>query len=168
MIIFEDQFARIVEVLPALTVGDITKSINYGWGTEAVLMKYLALQGKLSFPLIWTVEGEDTNNDREPSVTRNSRTIILHESQSPEEFNPYQHEYDYNVILQPICDNLITALQQSGISRFNDTNYKTKRVKNYSFREDEKKSLIYICNAILLDADITFSGISSCLKTINF
>ena len=168
MIIFEDQLARLVQVLPAVTVGAVTRTINYGWGTEAVLMKYLALKGKLSFPLIWTVEAEDTNNDREPSVTRNATVIILHESQAPDEFNDYQHKFDYSVILQPICDNLLTAFIQSGISRFDDTDYKTKRIKNYSLREDEQSSLIYICNAIVLTANITFSGVSSCLKNINF
>ena len=168
MIVFEDDLARVVEILPNVVIGDQTASINFGWGTEAILSEYLVLKGRLSFPLIWLVEDEDVNNEREPSVTRNAQIVIIHESQAPYEFNPYQHQYDYNVILQPICDNLITALKQSGISRFDDTNYKTKRVKNYSFREDEKVSLVYICNAIVLDADITFSGISSCLQTINF
>lgn len=167
MIVFEDQLARLIEVLPNLTVGSQTATIKFNWGTEEVLTKYLALKKKLSFPLIWLVESEDVNDLREPGVKRNARILILHESQAPSEFNPYQHEYDYNIILQPILDNLLKALTQSGISRFTDNNFTTKRVKNYSIRE-EKKALIYICNAIVLDAEITFSGISSCLQTIQF
>jgi hypothetical protein len=166
MIVFEDQLARLIEVLPPLTNGTLSQKINFNWGTEEVLAKYLTLSGKKSFPLIWLVEGVDNNDLREPSVKRNARIIILYESQAPSEFNSYQHEFDYKIILQPILDNLLTALKTSGISRIDDANFKTQRVKNYSMRNNE--TLVYICNAILLDAEITFSGVSSCLQTINF
>jgi hypothetical protein len=167
MIVFEDQLARLIELLPDVTVGSVTKSISFNWGTETVLANYLTLRGQLSFPLVWLVESQDTNDLREPSVKRNARIVILHESQAPAEFNPYQHEYDYKLILQPILDNLLTALTQSGISRYDDKNFTTQRVKNYSMNEVDK-SLVYVCNAITLEAEITFSGVSSCIKTINF
>jgi len=167
MIVFEDQLARIVEVLPDVVVGSQTATLNYGWGTKEVLTEYLTLKGKLSFPLIWLEEGQDSNDLREPSVKRNSRIVILHESQAPSEFNPYQHEYDFKLILQPILDNLLIALSQSGISRYDDSNFRTQRIKNYSMREEDN-SLVFICNAIVLDAEITFSGQSTCLQTIQF
>ena len=168
MIVFEDQFARLIETFPPLfdAKGDGYYA-SFNWGTEEVLASYLALKGKLSFPLIWLVEGEDTNDLREPSVKRKARIIILTESQAPNEFNPYHHQYDYQVILQPMLDRLLTALDQSGISRYDNQTFKTRRVKKYSLRE-EKKSLVFICNAIVLDAEITFSGVSSCLRTIKF
>jgi hypothetical protein len=164
MIVFEDQLSRIVEILPDVTVGSVTKSISFNWGTETVLSNYLTLSGNNNFPLIWLVEGEDQNDLREPVVKRNAKIVILHESQAPSEFNPYQHEYDYKLILQPILDNLLIALTRSGISRYNDKNFLTQRVKNYSMRT-ENESLTYICNAIVLNAEITFSGVSSCIKT---
>ncbi len=168
MIIFEDQLARIIEVLPPLTSGNLTQKINFGWGTKEVLTQYLTQKGKLSFPLIWLEEGADVNDLREPSVKRNARINIIYESQAPAEFNPYQHEYDFKLILQPILDNLLLALQQSGISRYSDGNFTTQRVKKFSMREEINKNLVFICNAIVLDAEITFSGISSCLQTIQF
>jgi len=167
MIIFEDQLARIVGVLPTITVGDATASVKFGWGTETVLANYLTLAGRNSFPLIWLVEGIDTNDLREPSVSRNARIVILHESQAPSEFNPYQHEYDYKLILQPILDNLLQALSQSGISRYNSNSFTTERIKNYSTREIDK-SLVYMCNAIALETQIIFSGVSSCIQEISF
>jgi hypothetical protein len=168
MIIFEDQLARIIEVLPPLTSGGLTQKINFGWGTKEVLTQYLTQKGKLSFPLIWLEEGADVNDLREPSVKRNARINIIYESQAPAEFNPYQHEYDFKLILQPILDNLLLALQQSGISRYSDGNFTTQRVKKFSMREEINKNLVFICNAIVLDAEITFSGVSSCLQTIQF
>ena len=167
MIVFEDELARIIEVLPKIVDSNSAEfPINFNWGTEEVLAKYLTLNGKLSFPLIWLVENDDVNDLREPSVKRNSRLVILNESQAPDEFNPYQHEYDYKVILQPILDNLLKALNESGISRYDDRNFKTRRVKNYASRQDE--TLVFICNAIVLDAEITISGTSDCIVKINF
>lgn len=168
MIVFEDQLARLVELLPPITDAKANQyPILFNWGTEEVLAAYLALKGKKSFPLIWLVEGEDTNDLREPSVKRNARIVILTESQAPNEFNPYQHEYDYKIVLQPILDNLLTALTNSGISRIDNRNLKTRRVKKYSMRE-EKKNLVFICNAIVLDTEITFTGLTSCINTIQF
>ena len=163
MIVFEDQLARIVEVLPTPIINEIEKPIFFNWGTETVLANYLTLAGEDAFPLIWLEENEDNNDLREPNVKRNSRIIILYQSQVPSEFNPYQHEYDYKIILQPILDNLLKALSQSGISRYGDNNFRTQRVKNYSMKEIDK-SLVYVCNAIILNAEITFSGVSSCIK----
>lgn len=167
MIVFEDELQRLVEILPDLTIGDVTTNVKYGWGTEEVLASYLTMNGKLSFPLIWLVENNDRNDNREPSVIRNAKIVILHESQAPNEFNPYQHAYDYNLILQPILDNLLIALTQSGISRHDDRNFTTRRVKNYSMRE-VNESLVYICNAIVFESEITFYDISSCIQTIQF
>lgn len=166
MIIFEDELLRLVEVLPAVTVGSQTTNVKFNWGTEEVLAKYLTMNGETSFPLIWLVEGKDTNDEKEPSVTRqNAKIVILHMSQAPEEFNQYQHEYDYNLILQPILNNLISAIKRGGIARFNYKDFKTQRVKNYSMKEVEK-SLVYVCNAIVFESDITFRG--GCLQNINF
>jgi len=156
MIVFEDELARIIEVLPTPIINEIDKPIFFNWGTETVLANYLTLSRGENFPLIWLAEGQDTNDLREPSVSRNARIVILYQSQAPSEFNPYQHEWDYNVILQPIADNLLTALTQSGISRYDDKTLKSQRVKNYSMNTTED-SLVFICNAIVIDVDLTFT-----------
>ena len=168
MIIFEDELARIVETLPKSNINGTELQINFGWGVETELAKYLTLKGKLSFPLIWLVEGEDDNNLREPSVKRNNaRIVILYESQAPNEFNHYQHEWDYKVVLQPILDNLLIALENSYISMYDDSNFRTQRVKKYSMRS-ENESLVYVCNAIVLNADITFYGNKCLNQSIQF
>lgn len=163
MIIFEDKLELVVNALPPIVDDNSnTFAINFDWGTEEVLAKYLTLKQKASFPLIWLVESEDINDLREPNVKRTARIIILNESQAPEEFNKYQHEYDFKRILQPICDNLLNLLQNGGISRIDDKNIKSRRVKNYSMREVDN-SLVYTCNAIVLDLDITFHENSKCI-----
>ena len=163
MIIFEDELAKLVGILPKAVVNETELQINFGWGTESVLAKYLTLKGKLSFPLIWLVEGEDENNLFEPSVKRsNAKIYVLYESQAPDQFNDYQHEWDFSIVLQPILDNLLIALENSYISMYEPTSFRTQRIKNFSMREIDK-SLVYVCNAIVLNADITFFG-NKCLN----
>jgi hypothetical protein len=174
MIVFEEQLERIINVLPDLVDdADLSFKINYDWGTIETLNKFLLLPTNQSkYPLVWLATGTDENDLREPSVTRRARIIIATRSVSPDELNRYQYQNDYKVILQPILDNLLYALNNSGISRYDDTDFQTSRVPNYSvqFREDKedktKTGQIDIWNAITLDATITFSGVSSCLKTI--
>ena len=175
MIIFEDQLARIIEVLPPLTSGALSQTINFGWGTKEVLTQYLTQKGKLSFPLIWLEEGSDVNDLREPSVKRNARINIIYESQAPAEFNPYQHEYDFKQILQPIVDNFLIAIRSSQISDLVDTrNVNTYRHKGYlaNYTKDTVPKTrnvgTYICNAIQLDAEIVFRNVERCVPTIIF
>lgn len=174
MIVFEEQLERIVNVLPPL-VDDKgnTFPVIYDWGTVEVLNKFLALPTNQSkYPLIWLATAKDKNNLREPNVSRRARIVIATRSLNSDEFNRFQYQNDFKLILQPILDNLLYALSNSGISRYDDTDFETERVPNYSvtYREDKenktKTNQIDIWNAITLDATITFSGTSDCLKQI--
>ena len=176
MIVFEEQVERLVNVMPPLVdANSISHKICYDWGTVDVLNKFL-LQAttETPYPLIWLVPSKDTNDLREPSVTRRARLIFATLSYNSDQFNRFQYQNDFKEILQPTVNNFLKALSQSGISRYDDTSFETERIPNYSvlYREDSedksKTAQIAVWNAIVLDATITFSGVSSCLKTIYF
>ena len=172
MIVFEEQLGRIIELLPSIT--DAKSNVfpmNYNWGTIEVLNKYLLLPTNESkYPLIWLSTGSDENDLREPSVTRKARIIIATRSLNESELNPFQYQNDFSVILQPIVDNLLIGLSLSGISRYDDSNFNSERVPNYSvtYRKDledkTKASQIDIWNAIVLDLNITFFNTSNCVR----
>jgi len=176
MIVFEEQLERIVNVLPSITdANSVDFPMNYNWGTDEVLNKFLLLPSSQSkYPLIWLVNGKDTNNDREPSVTRNARIVIATRSLNVNELNPFQYQNDFKVILQPIADNLLRALAVSGISRYDDTKVQSERVPNYSitYRDDStdktKTNQIDIWNAIVLDLELTFYSPNGCIQTIKY
>jgi len=173
MIVFEEQLERIVNILPSITdATSVVFPMNYNWGTIEVLNKFLLLPSEQSkYPLIWLVTGSDRNDKREPSVTRKSRIIIATRSLNVNELNPFQYQNDFKVILQPIADNLLKALQLSGISRYDDRDFTSERVPNYSvtYRENQddktKTNQIDIWNAIVLDIDLTFYNITNCIQT---
>jgi hypothetical protein len=174
MIIFEEQLARIVDVLPPFIGSDSVEfPINYNWGTIEDLNKYLLLPTDVSkYPLIWLANGQDTHDLREPSVKRNARIIIATRSLNVDELNPYQYQNDFKVILQPIVDNLLNFISISQISRYNKEDVKTERKPNYSvtYRKDNENKTeigqIDVWNAIILDVEISFFNIG-CEKIFN-
>lgn len=172
MIVFETAIDAIVNVLPpSVDAKNVSRSIQFGWGTIEELNKYLLLPSNRSkYPLIWLTTGKDTNDLREPSVTRRARLIFATRSTNSSELNRYQFRNDFDVILQPVLDNFLYTLTHSGISRFNDKDFETERLPNYSvvLGGESKTETLAIWNAITLDASITINGSTNCLKQIFF
>lgn len=168
MIVFETKLGRLVDELPSFTDANGTEfPIKYNWGNSDDLFAYLKLAKATAFPLIWLENGTDTHDLNEQSVTRNARINIVSISQAPSEFNPYQYQYDFKEILQPITDNLIQTLRQSGISIIDKARIRTTRVTKFSLQEVDK-TLSYICNAIVLETEIKFTNTTNCLNKIHF
>ena len=170
MIVFEERLGELVELLPDLTdASGNTFDIRYNWGTIDVLNKFLLLKESQSkYPLIWlSTEQDDSHNLNEPFVKRTARIIIATRSDKQDEFNPFIYETDYKLILQPIADWLVQALQQSGASILNGNTFRSRRVPNFSINNNGNQ-VIDVWNAIVIDAEITFNNITNCLNTINF
>jgi hypothetical protein len=111
--------------------------------------------------------GVDTHDLNEVSVMRNARINIISIAQVPAEFNPYQYQYDFKEVLQPITNNLISAIRQSGISFVDKSRIKTSRVTKFSLQEVDK-TISYVCNAIILECEIKFTNTTNCFNVINF
>jgi len=175
MIVFEEQLARLVDVLPAFVDAETNSfAVKYGWGDIDELNKYMFINGGSIYPLIWLTNTQDNHNLREPNVKRNARIIIATRSLSQDELSPFQYSNDFAVILQPTLDNLIKALKESGISILDLSTVKTERVINYGveFRKEYQTqgqtNTIDVWNAIVFDAEITFTSTTTCLNNINF
>ena len=174
MIVFETATDAIINVLPkSIDAIGTERNIQFGWGTIEELNKFLLLPSNVSkYPLIWLTTGKDKNDLREPSVTRRARFIFATASATPDELNRYQYANDFDVILQPVLDNFLHALSVSGISRYDNTDFETERLPNYSvtYRQDAqdvtRTGQIAVWNAITLDATITFTNNGECLQQI--
>jgi hypothetical protein len=169
MIVFEEKLSDVVNLLPNHIDSESTEFvIKYGWGNLNELNKYITLNAQ--YPLIWLVDGEDTHNLKKDEVKRNARIVIATRSINVEEMNPFQYDNDFKLTLQPILDNLIKALILSGNSLINQETIKTTRMPNYGIeyrREYQQQTESYtldIWNAIVLDAEITFTNFTTCLR----
>ena len=168
MITFEEQLGKLVSLLPPVTIGETEYSVNYNWGTQEVLNKYLITNKENSYPLAWLIVGRDTVDKNNQTIRRNARIVIATRSQSKEEFNEFQFQSYYKEILNPVKENLIKAIERSGISHLTEDTYESEFIPNYSF-QDAEGTLVDIWNAIVLNIDITFRTDYQCkLKQVKF
>jgi len=169
MIVFETKLAQILDQLPDIT--DINGNVfkpRFNWGTQDVLNKFIALPENISkYPLIWLVNGVDSLNVTKDVATRNNcRLIIAKNSDAPNEFNDFQFQTDYDIVLNPLLENIIKALERSGVSRIIDGDYSVERLPNYSETTNETKTLA-IWNAITFDCSLELRG-DRCINNIKF
>lgn len=168
MIVFETGLASIFDQLPSIELNGNTFKPRFNWGTQDVLNKFIALPENVSkYPLIWLVNGVDNQSTQNNKVTRNNtRLVIAKNSDAPNEFNDFQFQTDYDLVLNPLLENIIKSLERSGISKIIDYEYTVRRRPNYSDVTNENKTLP-IWNAIVFEASIELKG-DRCLKNIKF
>lgn len=168
MIVFEERLAELFDLLPKVKgADDVEYKVYFNWGTQDVLNKYLALGGTLNYPLIWLVNGEDECDNMKHEVRREARLVIAMHSDKVDEFNPTIYKTDYELILNPLLANMITALEGSTISYLYDREYTVKRVPNYSINDNgQQNNTVDIWNAIVLDCSIAIND--QCLCPIIF
>lgn len=168
MITFEESLGKIVQLLPNVTIGVNNYPINYNWGTQELLNKYLILNKENSYPLVWLVVGRDSNDINNKNISRNARIVIATRSMNKEEFNEFQFQTYYKEILYPVQMNLIKALRMSGISKIVNEVYNSEFIPNYSF-ENSEGTLVDTWNAIVLNLEISFDTDYQCrIKQVKF
>lgn len=157
MIVFEEKLGEVMDLLPSIidANGNSFKPF-FNWGTQDVLNKYLTLpKNQGSYPLIWLVDGVDEGKTNNTSIIRDTRLILAMHSDKQDYFNPDIYQTDYKVILNPLLENVIKALEKSGVSEIQELKYKIEKHPNYSVTtQGEKSKTVDVWNAILFDCKI--------------
>ena len=168
MITFEESLGKIVQLLPNVTIGVNNYPINYNWGTQELLNKYLILNKENSYPLVWLVVGRDSNDINNKNISRNARIVIATRSMNKEEFNEFQFQTYYKEILYPVQMNLIKALRMSGSCPLVIQVYNSEFIPYYSI-ENSEGTLVDTWNAIVLNLEISFDTDYQCkIKQVKF
>lgn len=172
MIVVEDIITDLVALLPIATFPNaVTKTISFSWGNEYDLNKYLKANIKQgNYPLIWLVTGNENDDRMANVITRKCRFVIAINSVRLSELNPLIWNTDYRITLNPVKDNLLTALDNSGITRIVNANTVTvRREPNYtSEKSANKTATIDLWNAIVIDLEVEFNARSTCFNTLQF
>jgi hypothetical protein len=77
----------------------------------------------------------------------------------------------FDTILNPLLENVVKALERSGITfivKRNNVKYKAQRLSNYSEDNGATAFTIDNWNVIALKADVNFFGSVECINNINF
>jgi len=165
MIVFEDRLAELFDTLPLMNVNGNDYKVFFNWGTQDVLNKYLSLPDIQSrYPLIWLTNAEDSYKTGTNYVRRdNVRLVLAMHSDKADYFNPEVFNTDYEVVLNPLLENVLNAIKRSSITRAG-LDFKVQRLPNYSVNQNE--ATLDVWNAITLDCSIEITD--NCLKPIKY
>ena len=159
MIVIEEILAQIFTQIPKYKDKNNNEfSIKYEWGSEKDLTLFLKTISGNKYPLVWLVQGKQTDNIREHNSERRLRLIIAKNSDQKENRNPTVFKSDFKYCLNPLYENVLKCLEKSGVSSIiNDGDVEVERRANYTEESNESKTFaIDYWNAIILDIDVRF------------
>jgi hypothetical protein len=165
MIQLENRFIEVFDTIPNIADMDGNAiSSKYDFGTEADCIRFMAVN-KVKYPLIW-LETPINLKGKEPLFKTRLKFILATKTITEME-NRKRIESNFNYVLDPLYDYVITALQQCGFVRFLNQEQNTfARHYNYT-NVAEDKSNLDIWDAIVFGRDVEIN--SSCsTKTINY
>ena len=166
MIVVETILREIFTQLPAYKDSNLKEyPIKYEWGDQEDLVLFLKqIQGN-KYPLVWLVEGDQEVSRYGHSAERRLRLILAKNSENQTARNPTVWQSEFENCLNPLLENVLTALEASGVTTITDS-YRLKRVANYV--DNNKTEATDFWNAIILDIDIRFNekanGEPLCIK----
>jgi len=166
----EKILTELFDLLPdAIFSNGSTAKIDFSWGSQQDLNKYIKVKGsKRKYPLIWLVNTKWNENRLGQTMKSRVRLILAINSTKLENINPTIWDSDFEITLNPIKENVLTALTKSGRTNLNQTTIDIERLPNYSDEGTNKTKTIEIWNAIVIDCDVEINHNSICFNKINF
>jgi hypothetical protein len=163
---FETVIAEIFQQLPPIVdANSVSYLVHFQSGTREDLDQYIALPSEqIKYPLVWLVdEKDDGNYNREP-MKRQARFIVAVRSNTKGQSNDFTYQTDFKVLLDPVAQNVLKALERSGRTRYGK--FSIKRKKNFYTAKNENGSLD-VWNALQLDIEVAVRT-DRTIKTIKF
>lgn len=175
MIVVEEILAEIFQQLPKYKdSNDKEFSIRYEWGSEKDLTLFLKQISGNKYPLVWLVQGKQTDDIWQHNTERRMRLILAKNSDQKENRNPTVFKSDFKNCLNPLLKNVLTSLNKSGVTTIiNDGQMDVDRRANYTEEPKESKTFaIDYWNATILDITVRFqekaNGEPLCINKIIF
>ena len=170
MIVSEHTIRDIVATIPAIQINSNTLSKpKFHWGDADELNRYVQVMKEGSYPLIWLLPSPDNYEGATgQDLTKECSFIIATRETRQSLFNNERYKTSFDLVLQPLTENLIHGLTVSNATSRIGDNWKILKLPNYS-AESEKNGTIDLWDAISLTIDIRFNSNSKkCLNPINY
>ena len=161
--IIENKLNKIFEQLPE--IGGF-KPI-YHFGDDLEFNKFILTSKKSVYPLIWQIIKKEIDEDYSERTITDLEFFIAVRNTETDMFNTIRWETSYKNILNPLYDNIKTALKESGIikSDWKFTKYKRPNYSQYDNKEKNKTiDIIDVIEFSLKDVEIK----DSCINKITF
>lgn len=163
MIVPQKYIRTIVHDMPSVYLDNY---IQFGYGDEFELNRWLELKKDKSYPLVWLLPSEDMHENYGRELRKRCEFIIATRETRQDLFNSDREDLSFDKILYPVTENLIQGLKGSKISRVIGKNWKTKEYPNYS--QSNKSKTIDLWDAIRLDIEVVFHNCVECFKPIDY
>ena len=170
MIVSEHTIRDIIATIPAIQINsEILSKPKFHWGDEDELNRYVQVMKEDSYPLIWLLPSPDNyEGTLGQDLTKECSFIIATRETRQSLFNNERYKTSFDLVLQPLTENLIHGLTVSNATSRIGDNWKILKLPNYS-AESEKNGTIDLWDAISLTIDIRFNSNSKkCLNPINY
>ena len=168
MIIPEHSIRDIIAGMPTVRINSgLTVSPKFHWGNKKELNRYIQVQKENSYPLIWLLPSlESHEGSTGQSLTKECSFIIATRETRSSLFNNERYKISFDIVLNPLTNNLIHALISSNItSRIGET-HDVFKLPNFSEDDGESNVTIDLWDAISLDMNVRFSSNIKNLKQI--
>lgn len=164
MIVTEHRLRDLFELLPVIKRNSEDEGIKpfFGWGDKYELDRNLQEYQSSLYPLIWLLDGQETYNRKVNKMYRKCVFILATLEKKRDRLNPTRYAYNYDVVLNPLLDNIDYALRRSSITRVIDEEVSIYKKPNYT----EKDGVIDLWDAIRYEVNLEIDD--NCLKNINF
>lgn len=139
---------------PAKDSGGKDFKVRFNWGNQNALNLFLSqFKEKTKYPLIWLIEGEDTEDTIAKTIRRPVKLFIAKQSTHQTNTNPIIWDSEFKNTLDPIYENVKTALISGGNTNVIDRIFKAKRLANFSDKDTIAKT-IDPWNVIIVEFDL--------------
>ena len=169
MIVAEHTIRDIIATIPAIQINSNTLSKpKFHWGDADELNRYVQVMKEGSYPLIWLLPSPDNYEGATgQDLTKECSFIIATRETRQSLFNNERYKTSFDLVLQPLTENLIHGLTVSNATSRIGDNWKILKLPNYS-AESEKNGTIDLWDAISLTIDVRFNSNLKCLNTISY
>ena len=178
MIVVETLLRDIFSQIPDVVYTDVNKGqntlkVNFGWGSEKDLILFLRSINGNKYPLIWLVQGKQSDSLFTGTTNRRIKLIVAKNSEHKTNINPTIWDTEFVEVLNPVYEKVLKCLQQSGVTAIVDGAFDTDRRANYTEEALEDKTYtIDIWNVVVFEGNVNFyekgNGDPLCIKKIKF
>ena len=169
MIVAEHTVRDIIETIPAIQINaNKLSKPKFHWGDEDELNRYVQVMKEDSYPLIWLLPSPDKYEGALGQyLTKECSFIIATRETRQAMFNNERYKTSFDLVLQPLTENLIHGLTASNATSRIGDNWDILKLPNYS-AESEKNGTIDLWDAISLTINIRFNSNLKCLNSISY
>jgi hypothetical protein len=169
MIVVEHMLRAVINTIPEIRLNDnLSSKPKFHWGDEKELNRYIQLKKDESYPLIWLLPSPDRyEGSLGQEIIKECTFIIATRETRKELFNDQRYINSFDVVLQPLTENLIHGITVSSITDRTEDTWEIMKFPNYS-NDSEKNGTIDLWDAIQLTINVRFKSSIKCLKNINY